>query len=122
MQENIGGMCGMKKILEIRLDHANSVAYINDSIGLHRVENRDEHRFAVSLHLYCPPFNQCQTFDETTGLPKRVPMTFDTEHIYTPAQQYRVSRRKISTGMKDKDFLVFEEQRTTTIEESDKLR
>jgi len=43
------------------------VAYINDSIGLHRVENNSHSSPAVSLHLYSPPFDMCQSFDERTG-------------------------------------------------------
>uniref|UniRef100_A0A668ATH9 Cysteine dioxygenase n=1 Tax=Myripristis murdjan TaxID=586833 RepID=A0A668ATH9_9TELE len=44
----------------------NKVAYINDSIGLHRVENASHTEGAVSLHLYSPPFQTCQTFDQRT--------------------------------------------------------
>ncbi|XP_036343625.1 cysteine dioxygenase type 1-like [Rhagoletis pomonella] len=33
----------------------NDVAYINDNLGLHRVENPSHIETAVSLHLYCPP-------------------------------------------------------------------
>ncbi|XP_013788282.1 cysteine dioxygenase type 1-like [Limulus polyphemus] len=46
---------------------ANEVAYINDSLGLHRVENRSHTEAAVSLHLYCPPFDSCRMFDQRTG-------------------------------------------------------
>uniref|UniRef100_A0AAR2LU72 Cysteine dioxygenase n=1 Tax=Pygocentrus nattereri TaxID=42514 RepID=A0AAR2LU72_PYGNA len=41
----------------------NQCAYINDSIGLHRVENVSHTECAASLHLYSPPFQYCQTFD-----------------------------------------------------------
>lgn len=43
------------------------VAYINDTIGLHRIENNSHTRSAVSLHLYSPPFDMCHSFDERTG-------------------------------------------------------
>ncbi|XP_056094288.1 cysteine dioxygenase type 1 [Rhinichthys klamathensis goyatoka] len=54
----------------------NQCAYINDSIGLHRVENVSHTESAVSLHLYSPPFQTCQTFDQRTGHRNGVRMTF----------------------------------------------
>lgn len=100
----------MEKIAETRLDAENSVTYINDSIGLHRVENRDEVAPAVTLHLYCPPFSKCTTFDESTGDTKVASMTFDT----TPkVPVYTV--RKISSsvnlhaGETAKEMLLFEQ-------------
>ncbi|CAJ0918778.1 unnamed protein product [Ranitomeya imitator] len=54
----------------------NQCAYINDSIGLHRVENSSHTETAVSLHLYSPPFDHCQTFDQRTGHKNTVKMTF----------------------------------------------
>uniref|UniRef100_A0A0B8RZ61 Cysteine dioxygenase n=1 Tax=Philothamnus irregularis TaxID=1899461 RepID=A0A0B8RZ61_9SAUR len=54
----------------------NQCAYINDSIGLHRVENPSHTETAVSLHLYSPPFEICQTFDQRTGHKQKVKMTF----------------------------------------------
>lgn len=49
----------------------NDVCYINDSMGLHRVENPSHSDPAVSLHLYCPPFSSCSVFNQRTG--KRTP-------------------------------------------------
>lgn len=98
----------MEKISETRLDAENSVAYINDSIGLHRVENRDEVNYAVTLHLYCPPFSQCTTFDESTGQKKVASMTFDNA-----PQNPTYTVRKISSatiaGEASKEMLVFEQ-------------
>ncbi|XP_069481634.1 cysteine dioxygenase type 1 isoform X2 [Ambystoma mexicanum] len=54
----------------------NQCAYISDSIGLHRVENSSHTESAVSLHLYSPPFDSCQTFDQRTGHKSKVKMTF----------------------------------------------
>nr|XP_033784960.1 cysteine dioxygenase type 1 isoform X2 [Geotrypetes seraphini] len=54
----------------------NQCAYINDSIGLHRVENSSHTESAVSLHLYIPPFDACNTFDQRTGHKNKVTMTF----------------------------------------------
>ena len=36
-------------------------------MGLHRVENTSYSEPACSLHLYCPPFNQCSVFNQQTG-------------------------------------------------------
>lgn len=56
--------------------HENQCTYINDSIGLHRVENVSHTETAVSLHLYSPPFDSCHCFDERTGYKNKVKMTF----------------------------------------------
>ena len=37
---------------------------IADNIGLHRVENSSNVETAVSLHLYCPPFDACSVFNK----------------------------------------------------------
>ncbi|XP_077418454.1 cysteine dioxygenase type 1 [Vanacampus margaritifer] len=54
----------------------NSVAYINDSIGLHRVENASHTEGSISLHLYSPPFQTCQVFDQRTSHKSVAQMTF----------------------------------------------
>jgi len=54
----------------------NAVVYINDSLGLHRVENPSHTDPAVSLHLYCPPFDTCHMFDQRTGKKTSVKITF----------------------------------------------
>ncbi|KAI8614720.1 RmlC-like cupin domain-containing protein, partial [Chytriomyces sp. MP71] len=45
----------------------DKVAYIHDKIGLHRISNPTSQN-SVSLHLYCPPYETCKTFDETTSV------------------------------------------------------
>lgn len=35
-----------------------------DNLGLHRVENPSHSDTSVSLHLYCPPFDQCSIFQD----------------------------------------------------------
>ncbi|XP_020027165.1 cysteine dioxygenase type 1 isoform X2 [Castor canadensis] len=63
----------------------NQCAYINDSIGLHRVENISHTEPAVSLHLYSPPFDTCHAFDQRTGHKNKVTMTFHSKFgIRTP--------------------------------------
>ncbi|XP_042738812.1 cysteine dioxygenase type 1 isoform X2 [Lagopus leucura] len=59
-----------------RVLRENQCAYINDTIGLHRVENISHTETAVSLHLYSPPFDSCNTFDQRTGHKHKVKMTF----------------------------------------------
>lgn len=53
-----------------------SVAYIHDSIGLHRVENPSHTEAGVTLHLYVPPYDHCNIFDERTGQTNEVKVTF----------------------------------------------
>uniref|UniRef100_A0A023FI27 Cysteine dioxygenase n=1 Tax=Amblyomma cajennense TaxID=34607 RepID=A0A023FI27_AMBCJ len=72
--------------------HLNTVAYINDSLGLHRVENPSHCEPAVSLHLYCPPFDECSMFDQRTGHRSKSKVTFwskygqRTPFVITPSQ------------------------------------
>ncbi|XP_063705899.1 cysteine dioxygenase type 1 [Culicoides brevitarsis] len=54
----------------------NGVAYINDTLGLHRVENSSHTEPAVSLHLYCPPFDECSIFNKKTGKRTKCQVTF----------------------------------------------
>ena len=54
----------------------DGVTYINDSMGLHRVENPSHSDRAVSMHLYSPPFQTCRTFDQRTGHQNTVKVTF----------------------------------------------
>jgi len=54
----------------------NQVCYINDSLGLHRVENPSHVDRSVSLHLYSPPFETCQMFDQRTGKKTQCKVTF----------------------------------------------
>ncbi|XP_028518569.1 cysteine dioxygenase type 1 [Exaiptasia diaphana] len=54
----------------------DDVTYINDSIGLHRMENTSHSDTACSLHLYCPPFDMCNSFDQRTGHKQACKVTF----------------------------------------------
>lgn len=65
----------MKETGRTLLD-TNDVCYINDTLGLHRVQNPSHTDKAVSLHLYVPPFDTCQTFDDRTGRRRRCNVTF----------------------------------------------
>ncbi|CUG86630.1 cysteine dioxygenase, putative [Bodo saltans] len=43
--------------------HANEVCYINDSIGLHRMENENADDVCVTLHIYSPPYQFCNAYN-----------------------------------------------------------
>ncbi|XP_052096557.1 cysteine dioxygenase type 1-like [Mytilus californianus] len=65
----------MKPIKKTRLD-LNEVGYMSDKLGIHRIENPSHTDNAVSLHLYCPPFDECQSFDQFTGHKRNAAITF----------------------------------------------
>jgi len=71
----LGNEAAMKEVSRkpLKLDQ---VCYINDSMGLHRVENLSYTDRAVSLHLYSPPFNSCSVFDQHTGHKTTANVTF----------------------------------------------
>jgi cysteine dioxygenase len=52
-----------------------SVAYINDSIGMHKVENATDKQ-AVTLHCYIPPYQSCRCFLDDTAKACTATMTF----------------------------------------------
>ncbi|CAD5125146.1 DgyrCDS13389 [Dimorphilus gyrociliatus] len=54
----------------------DGVTYINDSMGLHRMENPSHSDTCVSLHLYIPAFEMCKTFDQRSGRQNKVKVTF----------------------------------------------
>lgn len=51
-----------------------------DIIGLHRIENTSHTKVAVSLHVYIPPYAECQGFDEKTGKSKTCKVTFYSKY------------------------------------------
>jgi len=66
----------MKPSYATHIIEHNQCGYINDSIGLHRVENNSHSNKAVTLHLYSPPFEECSVFDQRTGKRTTAQMTF----------------------------------------------
>jgi len=58
----------------------NSVHYINDTLGLHRVENASHTDSAVSLHLYCPPYDSCNIFNQKTGKQTKCKVEFYSQY------------------------------------------
>jgi len=69
------------------------VAYIHDTIGLHRIENNSHSQPAVSLHLYSPPFEMCKSFDERTGKSTDCQVIFWSE--YGERTPFGTSSKKI---------------------------
>ncbi|KYM84428.1 Cysteine dioxygenase type 1 [Atta colombica] len=65
----------LKELKKNTLD-INEICYINDSLGLHRVENPSAVNPAVSLHLYSPPFSSCSVFNKQTGQKSTCKVTF----------------------------------------------
>lgn len=66
---------GLKELQRCTLG-LNEICYINDSLGLHRVENPSAVNPAVSLHLYSPPFESCSVFNKQTGQRSSCKVTF----------------------------------------------
>ncbi|GIX88228.1 cysteine dioxygenase type 1 [Caerostris darwini] len=63
----------------------NDVTYMNDSLGLHRVENPSHTQTAASLHLYSPPFESVLLFDQRTGHKTKGKCTFWSKYgVRTP--------------------------------------
>lgn len=84
-----------KRVMEF---HKNEVTYINDSIGLHRVENNSHTERAASLHLYSPPFDMCQSFDERTGKRITCKVVFWSKHgVRTPFTPSKCAKVNVST-------------------------
>eukprot|EP00092_Neocalanus_flemingeri_P022018 GFUD01023877.1.p2 GENE.GFUD01023877.1~~GFUD01023877.1.p2 ORF type:complete len:210 (+),score=44.29 GFUD01023877.1:157-786(+) len=55
-------------------------AYMSDELGLHRVENNSHTNKLCSLHLYSPPFSDCNIFDERTSKKTNVNMCFYSKY------------------------------------------
>eukprot|EP00040_Diaphanoeca_grandis_P009915 m.50778 g.50778 ORF g.50778 m.50778 type:complete len:234 (-) comp21345_c1_seq1:68-769(-) len=59
----------------------DGVCYISDQVGLHRISNPSHNVQAVSLHLYSPPYETCNSYSESTSTPRRCPkITFYSEN------------------------------------------
>jgi len=62
-----------------RVFESGKVIFINDHVGLHKIENPYEER-AVTLHCYIPPYKSCHCFCPVTGDTNVGHMVFDTEN------------------------------------------
>lgn len=66
------------KVKKTSLLNTGDVAYMSDSLGLHRMSNPSSSELAVSLHLYTPPYAAkfgCLIFEETSGRRHHVKMS-----------------------------------------------
>jgi len=71
---------GEMKKKDCNVYHKDQVTYINDTMGLHRMENPSHTDGCISMHLYSPPFSTCRTFDERTGHKQEVMVTFWSQY------------------------------------------
>jgi cysteine dioxygenase len=67
----------------------NSVCFMHDSIGLHRISNPSSEDVAVSLHIYSPPFSDCLVFPPTGAPPRVAPMVSINSPIDPPRTKGR---------------------------------
>jgi len=63
------GNVGVKSRTVITPD---DVVYIDDTLGLHKMENENPDNIAISLHVYSPPYSNCYSFDLKTGMKKKI--------------------------------------------------
>ena len=57
----------------------DDVTYMHDSIGLHAMENPSHSEGSVTLHLYIPPYMECDVYDIRTGKVSTSSMSFTTK-------------------------------------------
>lgn len=55
------------------------------------MENPSHSDGTVSLHLYVPPYSECQTFDQRTGVKTKATVTFYTK--YGKKMDYKGSKK-----------------------------
>ena len=63
---------------QVSVLHRDEVGYISDKIGLHRISNESPSEFAVSLHLYTPPYAAlygCLMYETATSKKHHVNMS-----------------------------------------------
>lgn len=67
------------KMLKETATEPGQVLFINDNVGLHKIENASSEP-AITLHLYIPPYQECKCFFDENGqaCPSRV--TFYSEN------------------------------------------
>jgi len=59
---------------------AGGTVYMCDELGLHRVENNSHTSKLCSMHVYSPPFSDCNIFDERTSRKTRINMCFYSKY------------------------------------------
>mmetsp|Transcript_48685 Transcript_48685/g.87428 ORF Transcript_48685/g.87428 Transcript_48685/m.87428 type:complete len:632 (+) Transcript_48685:16-1911(+) len=76
---------------------AKSVGFMHDALGLHQIENPSDSEVAVSLHIYSPPFQECQIFPPTGAPPKTAPMV----SVFVPEGVQKAAEASTSLSMQD---------------------
>ena len=74
--EEVCGEDGSLVASSRRLLGAGQTAYMSDELGLHRVSNQSRTQTMTSLHVYSPPFQDCNIFDEKTRKETNIQMIF----------------------------------------------
>ena len=65
----VGRAGPLKRLNENRLAFDGArVAYANNDIGVHRVENRSPHKPAFTMHIYAPGLKKIKIFKECGGV------------------------------------------------------
>ncbi|CAI5456655.1 unnamed protein product [Caenorhabditis angaria] len=82
-------------VLQSTTYEQNGVSYMSDELGLHRMENRSHSNGAVSLHLYIPPYDTCNMFDERTGRKTKCTVTFYSK--YGEKVDYRGAKNGVTS-------------------------
>lgn len=93
------------KALESRVYRKDQVTFINDSMGLHRMSNPSHSDKTVSLHLYCPPFETCNVFDQRSGKAHVTKVTFWSKYgLRTPYSPSSSSSKMADNSLTSVNF------------------
>eukprot|EP01097_Dermamoeba_algensis_P009853 TRINITY_DN7086_c0_g1_i1.p1 TRINITY_DN7086_c0_g1~~TRINITY_DN7086_c0_g1_i1.p1 ORF type:complete len:713 (-),score=146.63 TRINITY_DN7086_c0_g1_i1:124-1977(-) len=78
---------------------SEDIAYIDDTLGLHKMENEDPNNVAISLHIYSPPYSDCYSFDLRTGMKKKISLKcvhLQKNHSLIQLQMNKPEQTKLS--------------------------
>jgi len=67
---------GSLEVSETLNYQSGGVTYMSDELGLHRIENASHTNKLCTIHLYSPPFSDCNIFDARTSKKTKVSMCF----------------------------------------------
>jgi cysteine dioxygenase len=66
--------------------------YINDTLGYHKVENPSLSQPAITLHLYCPPFDKCRIWMDPSRKSSNSKMTYHSQYGCLTSHTHPVPR------------------------------
>ncbi|KAL6052534.1 Cysteine dioxygenase [Balamuthia mandrillaris] len=72
---NENGFGSKVDVLKVTPMPTDSVAYIDNSQGVHKMGNARTDEVCISLHIYSPPYAKCFCFDKETGDKRTVTIT-----------------------------------------------